>query len=237
MKLTVVIPTLNEQTDLPATLESVKFADEILVVDSGSTDETVKIAKNFRAKVITHSFTDYASQRNFADQQALGDWILSIDADVVIPAPLAQEISLIISQDNYSFKAYYIGRQNEIWGSVVKHADWGPKDDCHVRLYRKGSGSWQSNVHEQFVTTSPTGKLKNYLYHLNYRTISEFIDKTDQYSSLSVDKQPISLWNAKYDFLKRYFYKLGFLDGLKGLFLCYLQSVYYLNLYIKQKTR
>lgn len=236
MKLTIVIPTLNEQTDLPVTLEAAKFADEILVVDSGSTDETVKIAKNFKAKVITHPFTDYASQRNFADKQAIGDWILSIDADVVIPTPLAQEISSVISQGS-DLGAYYIGRQNEIWGSVVKHADWGPKDDCHIRLYRKGLGYWQSNVHEQFVTSIPTGKLKNYLYHLNYRTISEFIDKTDQYSSLSADRQPASLWRAKYDFLKRYVYKLGFLDGLRGLFLCYLQSIYYLNLYVKQKSK
>ncbi len=237
MKLTVVIPTLNEQTDLPATLESAKFAEEILVVDSGSSDETVKIAKKFKAKVITHPFIDYASQRNFADKQAIGDWILSVDADVIIPIPLAQEITSVISQDDSNLRAYYIGRQNEIWGSVVKHADWGPNDDCHIRLYRKGSGYWQSNVHEQFVTALPNSKLKNYLYHLNYRTISEFIDKADQYSSLSADQRPISLWQAKYDFLKRYIYKLGFLDGLKGLFLCYLQSIYYLNLYIKQKSK
>lgn len=237
MTLSVVIPTLNEERDLPATLESLGFADEILIVDSGSTDKTLDVAKRFKTKVISHPFTDYSSQRNFADRVAKGDWILSIDADVRVPPKLAIEIKNKISQKTSEIAAYYIGRQNEIWGRVISYSGWGSRDDAHIRLYKKGSGLWVSGVHEQYETNLPKSRLKNTLYHLNYRTVSEFIDKTDKYSDLALNNHPVPFWYPKYEFLKRYFYKLGFLDGLRGLFLSYLQSIYYFNLYIKQKTK
>ncbi|HOX96073.1 MAG TPA: glycosyltransferase family 2 protein [Candidatus Woesebacteria bacterium] len=236
MKLTVVIPTLNEEKDLYKTLESIKnLADEVLVIDSGSTDRTIEIAKTYGAKTIHHPFTSFSETRNFGNEQAIGDWILSIEADVYVTKELAEEIRQAIVSEKVS--AYFIPRLNLIWGKPIYHTDWGPKDDCHIWLYKKGSGKWQSLVHEEYVTDMQTGKLKNFLIHKNYETIFEFIEKIDRYSNLAVkQKQFFSNWWFLRDFIKRYFYKLGFLDGYHGLFLSYLQAVYYLTLSVKKRT-
>ena len=236
MKLTVVIPTLNEEKDLPATLQSIKdLADEILVVDSGSTDKTSDIAQKAGARVVKHSFKSFSETRNFGNQEAKGDWILSIEADVMVPPELAAEIRQVIQSDKHS--AYFIPRLNLIWGKPIYHTDWGPQDDTHIWLYRKGSGEWQSLVHEEFVTRKSVGRLQNYLVHKNYETITEFIDKINRYSDLAVrQKNVFPNWWFLRDFFKRYFYKLGFLDGYHGLFLSYLQAVYYLTLTVKNKT-
>lgn len=236
MKLTVVIPTLNEEKDLYKTLSSIKnLADEILVVDSGSTDKTIEVAKNYGARVINHPFVSFSDTRNFGDREAKGDWILSIEADVVVSVELTSEIRLAIESKKYS--AFFIPRLNLIWGKPIRHTDWGPKDDCHIWLYQRGSGVWQSLVHEEYATDKPAGKLKNFLIHKNYETISEFIGKINYYSELAV-KQKQSFpkcWFIR-DFFKRYIYKLGFLDGYHGLFLSYLQAVYYLTLSVKNKS-
>jgi len=233
-KLTVVVPTLNEEKDLYKTLESIKtLADEVLVIDSGSIDKTVKIAKTYGAGVIEHPFVSFSDTRNFGDEQAKGDWILSIEADVFVTKELAAEIRQAIESEKFS--TYFIPRLNLIWGKPIYHTDWSPQDDCHIWLYQKGSGHWQSLVHEEFKTVKPTGKLKNFLIHQNYETVSEFIDKIDRYSELAVkQKQFFPNWWFLRDFFKRYFYKLGFLDGYHGLFLSYLQAVYYLTLTVKK---
>jgi glycosyltransferase involved in cell wall biosynthesis len=241
MMLTVVIPTLNEEKDLPRTLKSLKFADEILVVDTGSTDRTVQTAKEFGCKVVTHPFKGYADVRNFADQQAKHNWILSIDADVVVPPELAQEITQLSPEPS----VYKIGRINIIWNKPVLHADWGPSDDKHIRLYYRKLGHWSSDVHEQFVTSTKPKELKNLLVHYNYESVTEFVSKVNSYSEIEAKKRISSkqdfsflkmIYQAKYDFFKRYFYKLGLMDGYHGLFLSYLQGIYYLVVGIKQKT-
>jgi glycosyltransferase involved in cell wall biosynthesis len=236
MKLTVVIPTLNEEKDLPNTIRSVKdIASEVVVIDSGSTDRTLEIAKGFDAKVVNHPFVSFSDTRNFGDQVANEGWILSIEADVTISPELAQEILRAIESEIYS--AYLIPRLNIIWGKPIHHTDWGTKDDTHIWLYKKGSGAWKSLIHEEFFTTKPVGKLKNYLVHKNYETISEFIEKINRYSDLAVrQKNSFPGWWFLRDFFKRYFYKLGFLDGYRGLFLSYLQAVYYFTLTVKNHT-
>jgi len=237
MNLSVVIPTLNEEKDLPECLESLKgLADEVIVVDSGSTDKTVEIATRFGVKIVNHPFTSYSDTRNFGDHETKGDWILSIEADVSISTKLKEEILKAIKTDNWD--AYYIGRVNIIWGAKVLHTDWSPKDDCHIWLYRRGIGDWQSLVHEEYITKRNTGRLKNFLVHHNYETISEFIDKINKYSDLALrQKNFFPNWWFLRDFFKRYFYKLGFLDGYRGIFLSYLQSVYYLTLSVKRYTK
>jgi glycosyltransferase involved in cell wall biosynthesis len=236
-QLTVVIPTLNEESDLAETLTSVTpVATEILVIDSGSQDRTVEIAHQFKAKVISHPFSSFSETRNHADLQAQGDWILSIEADVTVPPELATEI-LSVLQTNL-FDAYYIGRQSIIWGAPVYHADWSPTDDRHIWLYRRGSGRWSGLVHEEYETSGRVGKLKNILVHKNYVTVSEYLDKINRYSDLAIrQKQSFPKWWFLREFFKRYVYKLGFLDGYRGLFLSYLQGVYYLTLMVKRYTR
>ncbi len=237
MNLSVVIPTLNEEKDLPRCLESLKgLADEVIVVDSGSTDKTIEIARRSGARVVNHPFSSYSDTRNFGDSQTKGDWILSIEADVTISTKLKEEILKVIKVDDWV--AYYISRVNIIWGAKVLHTDWSPKDDCHIWLYRRGIGEWKNLVHEEYITKRNTGRLKNFLVHHNYETISEFIDKINRYSDLAIkQKNYFPNWWFARDFLKRYFYKLGFLDGYRGLFLSYLQSVYYLTLSVKRYTK
>lgn len=236
-KLSVVIPTLNEEKDLPETLFSLKsFADEVLIVDSGSTDKTFEIAKKAGAKVIHHPFSSFSETRNFGNDEAKGDWIFSLEADVVVTEKLAKEIRAAIESSKHA--AYFVPRLNLIWGKPIRHTDWGPKDDTHIWLYKKGSGEWKSLVHEEYVTNKSVGRLQNYLIHKNYETISEFIDKIDRYSTLAVKQNnTYPGWWFIRDFFKRYFYKLGFLDGYHGLFLSYLQSVYYVTLSVKNKIQ
>ncbi len=238
MKVTVVIPTLNEEIDLPSTLDTLDFADEILIVDSGSTDKTLKIAKENHCRILHLPFKNFAHTRNFADQKAKNDWILSIDADVMVPENLAAEIENLPDTK----ATYKIGRINLIWGKPILHADWGPYDDNHIRLYHRSLGKWKSDVHEQFVSKTPPRQLRHLLIHKNYETISEFIGKINTYSEISSQSNLsknflYSVIAAKKDFFKRYFYKLGFLDGYHGFFLSYLQAVYFLVVGIKKLTK
>lgn len=231
--LTVVIPALNEARDIPDTLRSLQgLTKDIIVVDSGSSDQTVEIAKNFGAQVISHKFSSFSDTRNFGDDHAKGQWILSIEADVTISSDLAKEIIEAIISDKYD--AYFIGRLNKIWGKYIYYTDWGPSDDRHIWLYKGGVGQWQGDVHEEFKTKERVGSLKNHLLHKNYKTVSEFIEKINRFSDLATKQgQKFPNWWFLRDFFKRYIYKLGFLDGYRGLFLSYLQATYYLTLSIK----
>ena len=235
MSLTVVIPTLNEEKDLPRTLDSlIGLTKNILVIDSGSTDRTLEIAKKYKAKIVNHPFSSYSDTRNFGNDQAKGGWILSLEADVVVTKKLAQEIKEATNKD-VGQSAYYIPRQNIIWGKKIGHTDWGPKDDLHIWLYKKGRGSWQGDVHEEYIVKEGTvGTLKNPLIHYNYETVNEFIGKINNYSSVAVTKgKPFpSYWPLR-DFFKRFIYKRGFQDGYHGLFLSYLQAIYYHVLKVK----
>lgn len=235
MSLTVVIPTLNEEKDLPRALNSLKkLTDKILVIDSGSTDQTTTIAQKYQAMVVYHPFKSFADTRNFADTKIKTGWILSIEADVVITKKLTQEIKSTVAKPNHC-QAYYIPRTNIIWGKKISHTDWGPKDDLHIWLYQKGSGSWQGRVHEEYrPKNGQAGKLKNSLLHYNYQTVGEFINKINVYSELAGNQtnRPPVYWPLR-DFFKRFVYKLGFLDGYRGLFLSYLQAIYYHVLRVK----
>lgn len=232
--VTVVIPTLNEERDLPRTLESLKgFADQILIVDSGSKDNTIKIARSHGCKVIFHEFKSFSDTRNFADSQVTTPWILSIEADVVLNPQFIKETHQKIQSGSYD--AFFIGRINHIWSKPILHTDWGPRDDCHIFLYKKGVGKWMSRVHEEYKTNSRVGKIITPMTHYNYATISEFFCKIDKYSDLALKSaQKYGFFQPVYEFLKRFIYKKGFLDGYHGLFLSYLQATYHLTLFIKK---
>lgn len=235
--ITVVIPTLNEQADLPRCLDSLSFADQIIIVDQHSTDDTIKIAKQHNCKIITTDSTDFADKRNLGDQASSNDWILSIDADVVVPKPLVAEIKSLPDQP----AVYQIGRINLIWNRPILHTDWSPKDDNHIRLYHRSLGSWQNSVHELFISVTPALQLKDPLLHYNIDTVSEYIAKLNKYSTIAAASSSsfsyvkLFLFPLK-EFVKRYFYKLGFLDGYHGFFLSYLQAIYQLSVNIKLAT-
>jgi glycosyltransferase involved in cell wall biosynthesis len=239
-RLTVVFPTLNEEKDLGRTLKSLKnLKADVLIIDSGSTDNTVKIAKKHGAKVINHPFKSFSNIRNFGNSLVKSGWILALEADVVVTKKLAQEINRLLTQSSITNSAYFIPRINIIWGKKIMHTDWGPKDDLHIWLYKKGSGSWQGKVHEEYkIKQGTVGHLKNYLLHYNYETVSEFIGKINSYSTAAVtQKSSFPFYWPFRDFFKRYIYKKGFQDGYHGLFLSYLQAIYYHVLRVKVYQR
>lgn len=240
MKISVCVPVKNEAADLPRLIASLAFADEIIVIDTGSTDETVEICEKLGAKVVKHKFENFSQIRNFGTSLCRHDFVLNIDADCEVPPKLALEIGQLPETPS----AYKIGRINFIWGKAILHADWGPSDDLHIWLYHKDAGSWRGEVHEEFVSHLPVKKLKNNLLHHNYTSVAEYLAKLNFYSDILVKKKReqgvvFSYWHLFYDpafdFFKRYFYKLGFLEGLHGFFLCFTQSLFHVSVNIKLK--
>ena len=250
MRLSAVIITLNEEKDLPGCLKSLKdFADEIVLVDSGSTDKTIDIAKNFKVKVFFRKFDNYANQKNYAASKASGDWILSVDADEEIEAELAEEIESVIKKQKAKnnkregkIVAYTIPRKNIILGKYIKHTRWQPELDRHVWLWRKGVGEWVGEVHEEFVVKGNIGRLEHHKIHYQYETVGQFLGMMNIYSEIEATQKikngnKFSLarmfFDPEYNFFVRYFYRLGFLDGWRGFILSYLMAIYHLIVWVK----
>lgn len=239
--LSVAIITLNEEKDLPICLRSVRgFADEIVIVDSGSTDRTVEIAKGHDAKIFKRKFDNYSNQKNYAASKTTGDWILSLDADEEISPELAKEIKKAIKNDRYS--AYSIPRKNIIFGRFIKYTRWQPELDRHVWLWKKASGKWVGDIHEELQVKESVGKLKHSKIHNQYQTVKEFLGMMNRYSELDA-KQKIKdgvkfsyfrlFFDPIYNFLVRYLYRWGFLDGWRGFVLSYLMATYHLDIWVK----
>ena len=241
LKISVTVITLNEEKDLRFCLESVKsFSDEIVVVDSGSADKTVEIAKNFGAKIFERKFDNFQNQKNFAVEKTTGDWIFSIDADEEVSPELSIEIKKEVAASN--FVAYTVPRKNIILGKFIRHTRWNPELDRHIWLWKKEAGRWEGDVHEEVVVDGIVGKLSGAKIHHQYETVAEFFDMMNRYSELE-SKQKITngqkfslfrmFFDPFYNFSVRFFYRLGFLDGWRGFVLSYLMALYHSNVWIK----
>ena len=238
-KISVTIITLNEEREIERCIKSVRsIADEIVVVDSGSTDRTVEFAKKLGAKVYFRKFDDYASQKNFATEKAKGDWILSIDADETVSEKLAEEIKEAIKQK--AFYGYLIPRQNILLGAEIKHTRWSP--DKHIWLWRKGKGRWIGQVHEEVQVEGWVGELKEGKIHYQYESVTEFLKMMNRYTDRMADEmvsqgKKFSLFMLFYapllSFFRRFFYKKGFLDGWRGFVLSYLMAIYRFTTWVK----
>jgi len=181
MKLTAIIPTKDEQEFLPNCLKSVAFADEILVLDSGSTDKTLEIAKKFEARIIQYERKNFAHTHNFGAEKASGDWLLFVDADERVSKQLHQQIQQTLQHP--SCDAYQIPRQNFIMGKVLRHGGWYP--DLVTRLIKKDKlDKWVGELHEYPLIKGSTGKLSAPLYHLSHRGLNWMLDKTKNYTYL-----------------------------------------------------
>lgn len=243
-KVSVVINTFNEEENLPRCLSSVRgFADEIIVVDMHSTDRTVKIAENYKAKVFFHEYTSYVEPaRNFAIQKAQGKYILIIDADEELTLALAKRLKEVTQENKYDYVS--IPRKNIIFGKWIKHSCWWP--DYNVRFFKKGKVSWDKKIHSIPQTMGEGIDLEaeeeNALVHYNYQSISQFIERLNRYT----DIQSIDLLKSGYkfdwkdlvtkpsnEFLSRYYLGDGFKDGLHGLVLALLQAFSELAVYLK----
>ncbi len=244
MILSVVVITHNEEASLGRTLASVQplVADgkgEIIVVDSGSTDRTVEIAKFFSAKVFVEEWKGYAAQKNSAIEKATGDWILSLDADEEISEGLTKEVDEIChgpAEDGFgSENGYWLKRQNEFLGRTLRHGGFWP--DPKLRMFRRGMGRVENRaVHETFQVTGRLGTLYYPLLHHSYPTLADYIDHMNRYSSLGAEmaiakgRRGFSLFNIVLrpiaTFVYNYVFRLGFLDGREGLLLHLYHAVY-----------
>ena len=178
-RLTVAILTLNEEHMVSRAIECARFADEILIVDGGSTDATVSICKAAGVRVVERPFDDFARQRNFALEQAQGDWVLFCDADERITPELATEVRALLDAGPTA-DAYAVPRRNLALGRWLT---WHPSGagDAPVRLARRGAVRWAGQVHE-VIEARTTGRLAGHLVHLTHRSVSELVQKIDRYS-------------------------------------------------------
>jgi glycosyltransferase involved in cell wall biosynthesis len=227
--LSVCIITHNEEAYIARTLDSVKgIADEMIVVDSGSTDKTVELARARSAKVFVEDWRGFSKQKNAAMTKASGDWILSLDADEEVSPELAASIQKLLKSGKAApeFDAYMVGRKNIYLNRWLKRSGYYP--DRKLRLVRRGMGKFEDRaVHESMHSTGTMGCLEGDLIHHAYASLESFLEHANRYSSLggkmeaSERKVGFSVANIVLRplgaFLYRYFFRLGFLDGREGL--------------------
>ena len=230
---------MNEEANLPRTLESVKWADEIVIVDSGSRDRTIEIAKSFGAKTSYHQFGGHGEQKNVALDLCTSDWTLLLDADEVLTPELQREIQELLAAEP-KHEAYWIPRLNLYFGKWIRHGGFYP--DRKLRLFKRGVARLSEGVgpHSTPQFTGPKGKLKGDMLHYAYPTMGIYLEHMDRYSSdiapLLQKRGKVSksfgafVWNAVLNpaatFVYNYFFRLGFLDGREGLILHINHSVY-----------
>ncbi|MGO4821334.1 MULTISPECIES: glycosyltransferase family 2 protein [unclassified Flavobacterium] len=232
--LSVLIITYNEEHNISKLLQTINFADEILVVDSYSTDNTIKIAASFpKVRVIQHPFENYAAQRNFAIGQAKNNWILFLDADERLLSPLKKEILHTI-QNPQAKDAYYCYRSFMFKNQRLYFSGW--QTDKATRLFKKEKAlySLEKTVHEKLIINGTTGKLKNKLIHYTYIDYSSYKSKMIHYGKLKAVEELKKgtkphffhfYIRPVYQFLNQYLLRLGFLDGKNGLTICYLNAL------------
>lgn len=226
MKLSVIIITKNEAKHIVGCLESVAFADEFIVVDSGSTDNTVELARDFGARVETTSdWPGFGPQKNRALDLATGDWVLSIDADERVTPELAREIQAVLASPKA--EAYDIPRLSEFCGRFIRHSGWWP--DYVLRLFKRGTGRFTDvAVHERVVPQGPVLQLNGHFEHYPYPNLDALINKINRYSSDAATMMYArgkratvfsALGHGFWTFVRIYLIRRGFLDGRHGLVL------------------
>jgi len=228
LSLSVVIITLNEEVNLPRTLASVAWADEIIVVDSGSTDHTREIAESFHAKFYVEPWKGFAAQKNSALAKATGDWLLSLDADEEVEPALAGEIRDALAA-NPSVEGFWIPRKNFFLDRWMRHGGFYP--DPKLRVFRRGAGRFENRlVHEDAQVAGTTATLRGHLLHHAYPTLGAYLEHMNRYSSLGAQMLVAGRGCVGFSivnivirplltFFYNYFLRLGFLDGREGLLL------------------
>lgn len=237
--LSVIIITKNEAHAIGACLASVAWADEVIVVDSGSDDDTVEICQNFGAFVSTNSWQGYGNQKNHALALAKGDWVLSIDADERVTPALQKEIIYAISHSN-NFVSWKIPRLSSFCGRYIQHSGWRP--DYVTRLFKRGFANFSdATVHEQLIVNGLTGKLKEDLLHESIENLEDLLTKMNQYSTAGAvmsHKKNVTtslkkaIGHGLWAFCRSYILRAGFLDGREGFILAIstAESSYYRHL-------
>jgi glycosyltransferase involved in cell wall biosynthesis len=222
-RLTVTVITRDEEKNLPRLLDSVAgLADEVVVVDSASTDRTRELARERGARVLERAWTDFSDQKNFAAAQATHDWILNLDADEEVSPALRDELRRW-KNEAPSVVAYALPRRANYLGRWILHSDWYP--DPKVRLYRRDRASFAGRLHEAVVADGPVGRLRGDLYHHTFATRAEHRTQTERYAELAAAALVAEgrrrwllplVFGPPWMWLRTFVLKLGFLDGAAG---------------------
>jgi glycosyltransferase involved in cell wall biosynthesis len=242
MKITATIITLNEERNIARAIESLRCCDEILIVDSGSTDRTVELAQNLGARVLEAGWLGYAAQKNWAAEHASQEWILSLDADEALSEALEAEI-WSLKKSGPRFDAYTMPRLARYLGRWILHSGWYP--DRKIRLYHRAKGKWVGDfVHESVRVSGRLGHLESNILHFTCDSLSEHLRTLDRYTTLAAQeiaarRLKVSLYRVIFDpawtFCKSYFLQRGFLDGLEGLTIAYMAAFYTFLKYSKAR--
>lgn len=232
-RMSVTIIAWNEEERLRACLESIAWADEIIVIDAESTDKTVQVAREFTDRIWVRPWPGFAAQKNFALEQATGDWILSLDADERVTSELQERIRQIARADGPA-DGYRIPRRNLFWGAWVRHGGLYP--DYQLRCFRRGAGQFvDSAVHESVVVKGRVDRVAEPLLHHSYRGLDDFVTRSNHYSTLAAAElikrgghirladlalRPLGR------FVSMYLLRRGFLDGWRGFVLAVLYANY-----------
>jgi glycosyltransferase involved in cell wall biosynthesis len=242
MKITATIITLNEERNIARAIESLRCADEIVIVDSGSTDRTVEVAQKLGAKVIEAGWLGYAGQKNWAAEQASHDWILSLDADEALSEALEAEI-WNLKKTGAHYDAYTMPRLARYLGRWILHSGWYP--DRKVRLYDRRKAQWVGQfVHESVRAPGRVGRLESNILHFTCDSLSEHLRTLDRYTTLAAQELVSSkvtiprtrlVIDPAWTFVKTYVVQRGFLDGLEGLIIAYMAAFYTFLKYSKAR--
>lgn len=232
-KLSVTIIALNEEENIIPCLETVKWADEIVLVDTGSTDRTLELARRYTDRIFTIPWPGYGAAKNFASDKASYEWIFSLDADERVPEALKEEI-LAVVRGSSPLAGYRVPRKNYFSGRWIKHAGWHP--DLTLRLFQRAKGRfWEREVHEEVLVDGQVGVLKTPLEHYSYDSVSEYVARMDRYARLAArelakaGRRPGFLdifWRPAATFFNRYFIQWGLLEGRLGYTIAVLSSMY-----------
>ena len=230
LKFSGVIITYNEEKHIEKCLASLApVVDEIVVVDSFSTDKTKSICNKYNVKFIEQEFLGYVEQKNFALEEAKYDYVIALDGDEALSKELQKSISEL--KNNWKFDGYYCNRFNFFCGQWIKHSDWYPNKK--LRIFDRRKAKWSGRKIHEFVSikdSEEVGQLKGDILHYTYESYSEFNLQTEKFSTLSAQEYFEEgknapywkiIWNPFWAFFKAYFLRLGVLDGLNGLIICY----------------
>lgn len=247
IEISAVIITHNEEKNIERCIQSLNgIADEILIVDSFSTDKTIEIAKKYNIKIVQHVWQGYSEQKNYANNEAKFDWILSLDADEALSETLKKSI-LEIKKNNTS-DAYYMNRLTNYCGHWIKYGDWYP--DTKMRLWNKKRGLWHGLIHENVLMQANTtsSSLQGDILHYSFYSITEHLLQINRYTELMARENilknkkstlPKIIFSPIIKFIKAYIIKLGFLDSYAGFQVAIMSSfatfIKYVRTYELQK--
>lgn len=233
LPVSVYVLTFNNRRTIERCLKSLPWAEELVVVDSGSTDGTFEICQRYTDKVFRKEFQGHRDQYQYAADLTTGAWIMFVDADEEVPPELAEEIGDVLKNRAEGIDGFFVYRQTYYLGKWIRFGGWYP--DGEIRLYRRDKGRWEGGLHAKIEVAGPVAVLKNKYLHYTYRDLSDQIQTIDQYSKIAAEDMDRSgetfslfklLFHPPFRLIKEYLLKGGFRDGLPG-FVIIVSTMYY----------